>query len=72
MLSSRHIPALQIEPDKNGLISAVYISKPSMIKYKEFKKVSQFYGRKNAKNAVDLHLSQNFLENFLLTNTVKR
>ena len=32
------IPALKIVPNENGLVTAVYVSKPSIIKYKEFKK----------------------------------
>tara|TARA_Y100000994_G_scaffold249114_1_gene259130 strand:- start:2108 stop:2878 length:771 start_codon:yes stop_codon:yes gene_type:complete len=59
------IPALQIEPDKNGLISAIYVSKPSVIKYKDFKKFHSFAIEKDAQDAVDLHLSQSFpMENF--------
>ena len=59
------IPALQIEPEKNGLISAIYVSKPSVIKYKDFKKFHSFAIEKDAQDAVDLHLSQSFpMENF--------
>ena len=59
------IPALQIKPNRNGLISAIYVSKPSVIKYKEFEKFRSFAIEKNAKDAVDLHLGQSFpMENF--------
>ena len=55
------IPALQIKPNRNGLISAIYVSKPSVIKYKEFEKCRSFAIEKNAKDAVDLHLSHTLL-----------
>ena len=69
------IPALQIEPDKNGLISAIYVSKPSVIKYKDFKKFQSFAIEKNAKDAIDLHLIQSFAQmnsNFEIQNIIYR
>ena len=46
-----------------------------MIKYKDFKKFHSFAIEKNAKDAIDLHLSQSFpMENFskFIRDTVKR
>ncbi len=59
------IPALKIAPNENGLVSVVYVSKPSIIKYKEFKKFENFAIEKNSQSAIDLHLSSGFpQENF--------
>ena len=59
------IPALRIVPIENGLVSAVYISKPSVIKYKEFKKFKNFAIAKHSQSAIDLHLDSGFpKENF--------
>ena len=59
------IPALKIVPNENGLVTAVYVSKPSIIKYKEFKKFKNFAIAKHSQNAIDLHLNSNFpKENF--------
>ena len=59
------IPALKIAPDENGLVTAVYVSKPSIIKYKEFKKFKNFAIAKHSQSAIDLHLNSNFpTENF--------
>ena len=59
------IPALKIVPNENGLVTAVYVSKPSIIKYKEFKKFKNFAIAKHSQSAIDLHLNSNFpQENF--------
>ena len=59
------IPALKIVPDENGLVTAVYVSKPSIIKYKEFKKFKNFAIAKHSQSAIDFHLNSNFpKENF--------
>ena len=59
------IPALKIVPDENGLVTAVYVSKPSIIKYKEFKKFKNFAIAKHSQRAIDFHLNSNFpKENF--------
>ena len=59
------IPALKIAPDENGLVTAVYVSKPSIIKYKEFKKFKNFAIAKHSQRAIDFHLNSNFpKENF--------
>ena len=59
------IPALKIVPDENGLVTAVYVSKPSIIKYKEFKKFKNFAITKHSQRAIDFHLNNNFpKENF--------
>ena len=59
------IPALKIVPDENGLVTAVYVSKPSIIRYKKFTKFKNFAIAKHSQSAVDLHLNSNFpKENF--------
>ncbi len=59
------IPALKIVPNENGLVTAVYVSKPSIIKYKEFKKFKNFAMAKHSQSSIDFHLNSNFpKENF--------
>jgi uncharacterized GH25 family protein len=59
------IPALKIVPNENGLVTAVYVSKPSIIKYKEFKKFKNFAIAKHSQSSIDFHLKSNFpTENF--------
>ena len=59
------IPALKIVPNENGLVTAVYVSKPSIIKYKEFKKSKNFAIAKHSQSSIEFHLNSNFpRENF--------
>ena len=37
ILPGRDIPALKILPVENGLVSVVYVSTPSIIRYQKFK-----------------------------------
>ena len=58
-------PALQISPTDNGLISIIYVSKPSIIKYKDFSKFQNFVMEKHSPSAVDIHKNLDFpLKNF--------
>jgi uncharacterized GH25 family protein len=59
------IPALQISPTENGLVSIIYVSKPSIIKYKDFIKFKNFVMEKNSHNTIEIHRNRDFpLENF--------
>jgi uncharacterized GH25 family protein len=58
-------PALQISPTDNGLISIIYVSKPSIIKYKDFSKFQNFVIEKHSPNALEIHKNLDFpRENF--------
>ena len=58
-------PALQISPTDNGLVSIIYVSKPSIIKYKDFSKFENFVMEKHSPNVVEIHKNLDFpLENF--------
>jgi len=58
-------PALQISPTDNGLISIIYVSKPSIIKYKDFSKFQNFVIEKHSPSAVEIHRNLDFpRENF--------
>ena len=58
-------PALQISPTDNGLVSIIYVSKPSIIKYKDFSKFQNFVMEKHSPNVVEIHKNLDFpLENF--------
>jgi uncharacterized GH25 family protein len=58
-------PALQISPTDNGLVSIIYVSKPSIIKYKDFSKFQNFVMEKHSPGAVEIHKNLDFpLENF--------
>lgn len=58
-------PALQISPTDNGLVSIIYVSKPSIIKYKDFSKFQNFVIEKHSPSAVEIHKNLDFpLENF--------
>ena len=58
-------PALQISPTDNGLVSIIYVSKPSIIKYKDFSKFQNFVMEKHSPSAVEIHKNLDFpLENF--------
>ena len=58
-------PALQISPTDNGLISIIYVSKPSIIKYKDFSKFQNFVIEKHSPSALEIHKNLDFpRENF--------
>ena len=58
-------PALQISPTDNGLVSIIYVSKPTIIKYKDFSKFQNFVIEKHSPSAVEIHKNLDFpLENF--------
>jgi uncharacterized GH25 family protein len=58
-------PALQISPTDNGLVSSIYVSKPSIIKYKDFSKFQNFVMEKHSPSAVEIHKNLDFpLKNF--------
>ena len=58
-------PALQISPTDNGLVSIIYVSKPTIIKYKDFSKFKNFVIEKHSPSAVEIHKNLDFpLENF--------
>ena len=58
-------PALQISPTDSGLVSIIYVSKPTIIKYKDFSKFKNFVIEKHSPSAVEIHENLDFpLENF--------
>ena len=56
------IPALKILPIENGLVSVIYVSKPSIIRYQKFKKFKSFAIAKHSQDAIELHLNSGFPE----------
>ena len=56
------IPALKILPVENGLVSVVYVSTPSIIRYQQFKKFKNFAIAKHSQDAIELHLNSGFPE----------
>ena len=56
------IPALKILPVENGLVSVVYVSTPSIIRYQQFKKFKNFAVAKHSQDAIELHLNSGFPE----------